>query len=222
MRQGLVERIHRHDVHLIVHELRVVAALVVVEELHFPLHRGEQCRQVGRAVLVDEQRVERIAHRNAARLGVAHNPAPLLQVAVPVKIDVNHTCSRLDDRHARRVANEINEPAPASRYAHVDIPHRREHLGRGLVGGRQEGQHILAHAHRPQHALDDLHRFLVGGRSVAPALQHTGIPAFQAQGKHVEGHIGASLVHNAHHTERHTHATQAEPVGQCAFLGLDA
>ena len=136
--QGLVERADGHHVHLVVHELCVVAALVVEEELHLSLHRSQQCRQVAETVFVDEQRVEGVAYADATGLGIIDDGAALLQVAVLVEIGMYHAGTRLDDRHAGRVANEVDQLPAATRYAQVYIAHRVQHLTRRLVGGRQQ------------------------------------------------------------------------------------
>ena len=61
MCQGLIERTDSHNIHLIVHELRVVESLVVEKELHLALHRSQQSSEVSLPVLVNEQRVESVA-----------------------------------------------------------------------------------------------------------------------------------------------------------------
>ena len=58
MCQGLIERTYSHNIHLIVHELRIVVSLIVEEKLNLSLHRSQQSSKVCLPVLVDEQRIE--------------------------------------------------------------------------------------------------------------------------------------------------------------------
>ena len=92
---------------------------------------------------MDKQAIQRIADADATRFGIQDNPLAHLQIALGIEISIHHTSSRLDDRHTSIVAHEVNQPAPATRNANIDIPHSAEHLSRGLMSGREQGDDIL-------------------------------------------------------------------------------
>ena len=64
--------------------------------------------QVAQSALVNEQTVESIAHTHASGLGIIDDASAHGKVGILVEIGMNHTCSRLDDRHLGIVAHEVD------------------------------------------------------------------------------------------------------------------
>ena len=65
------------------------------------------------------------AHTHASGLGIIDNASAHGKVGILVEIGMNHTCSRLDDRHLGIVAHEVNEPSAATWDAHIYITYSR-------------------------------------------------------------------------------------------------
>ena len=179
--QCLVERRDGDDIHLVVHELRVVQAFVVIVECYLPLHRSQQLGDVGLAVLVDEQRVECIADADTTGLGVADNLLGHLQVAVFVEVCVYHAGSRLDDGDAGGVAHEIDEASASSWNAQVYVAHSVQQFARGLMGCRQQGYYIWVYTMARQHFVNQSYCSLVRQICITATLQHARITTLETK-----------------------------------------
>ena len=95
---------------------------------------------------MNDERVERVAHTHAARLGIGNDATAHVGVGLLIKVGMHHASTRLDNRHARRIAHKVDKFLSATWYAEVDISHRVEHIGRGLVSGGQQAHNIGADA----------------------------------------------------------------------------
>ena len=69
-----------------------------------------------------------------------------------------------------------------------------------------------------QHIVQQTHDSLTALLGIAASFEDAGTAGFQTECCHVDGDIGASLVDDTYHTERHTHALQIESVGERARL----
>ena len=68
----------------------------------------------------------------------------------------------------------------------------------------------------------DFHRFAVGMLGIFSTLEHTYVPAFEAERKDVENHIGSGLEYNAYHPIGDTHLAELESIGQGTPFQLPA
>jgi hypothetical protein len=68
-----------------------------------------------------------------------------------------------------------------------------------------------------QHVTNDFHNGTIRTISITPPFQHTGIARLQAERKHIERHIGASLIDDTDNSERHTHLAQPHTIGTNRF-----
>ena len=231
--QGLVGGVHGADGHLVVQEFRAEAlvrgglqqgggvtafeggagARVGIQgdvAVGQPSAQGGKLRQPRG---VHDEAVQGVAHAHPARLGVIDDAFALVGVAVFVEVRVADARSRLDDGHERMAAHEVDKSPPAARDDDVHVARGLHQLGGGLVPGGQQGHRVRVDAPARQHGADELHDGLVGVPRVAAALEHAGVARLQAQGCHVEAHVGACLVDDAHHAEGHAHLAQGHAVG---------
>jgi len=69
-----------------------------------------------------------------------------------------------------------------------------------------------------QHFVHQVHDDLVGVVCVTAAFKHAGVLRFQAQGKYVEGHVGARFENHRDYAHRHANFTQLQAIVQVALL----
>ena len=129
---------------------------------------------------MDDEAVEGVTHRYAACLGIADDFLAHLHVAVLVEIGVDDASTSLDDGDAGGVAHEVDEATSATGNAEVDVTHGIEHLARGLMGCRQQGDDVGIDTEALEHLVDEFDGSLIGEVGIASALQHAGIAALEA------------------------------------------
>ena len=69
-----------------------------------------------------------------------------------------------------------------------------------------------------QHRLDDAHYSTVAVIRILAALQYASASCLETESEDVEGHIGASLIHYANDTKRHTDTLQVKTIRQDRML----
>ena len=238
MRKRLIERVDRLHTHLIIHKLGAEDAVLLVCFHLFYIrivfkscgspsvgkylnmlfgHVGNKGRQISESAAMDDERVESVAHTHAARLGIGDDAAPHVEVAILVKVGMYHAGTRLDDRHASRVAHKANELFSSTRNAEVNISHSVQHVCRCLMCGGQQAHHIGAYSLLAQHLMNDVDDGSIAAVGILAALEHTGVAALETKREHIEANIRACLVDYANHTERHTHLAQTQAVRQRAL-----
>ena len=233
--QSLLQAVHRFDGQDIVLKLRPETVLIcrheqilgilalqshvrtrIGLELHVLLgQRGAQSRQIGQTRRVHDQAIQGIAHRHAPGLGVENDRRALLHIAVGRKIRMTYPGTRLDDRHVGIVAHIADQRSTPPGDEQIDIIGSREQLGRGLPVVGQQGNRILRHPATVQHFLDDRDDHRIGMHRIRTAFEDTSVRGLEAQGKHIETHIGTRLVDHPHYPERHAHLDDLHPIGTC-------
>ena len=159
------------------------------------------------------ERLGRVAHARALRLRVHDDLHRLVEVGRRVDVHVTIAVAVDDHRHLGVVADALNERGPTARDQAVDVVGELHHLGRGLVGGvlheddRILGQPVLDQR-VAQHERDGDVRT---ERRRRPAQQRR-VPRLDAQPGGVARDVGAVLVDDRHHPERHTRPHNLEPV----------
>ena len=138
--------------------------------------RTAEARQVGQAVAVDDERVERVADAYAARLGVQDDRRALFRVARPVEIGVADAGARFDHRYAGVVAHEVDQSPPAARNDQIDQSRGTEQRGRRFVRGRQQGEGVLVEAVRRERAADQRGDRRIESRASLPPLRMQALP----------------------------------------------
>ena len=172
---------------------------------------------------IDQQRLGRAAHADAAHLGVGHEVARHVEVCVAVDVDMADAVVVAQHRHAALGRHAIDQRASTARHDQVEPIHRLQHFADGgAVGGRHQGHAVLGQAgasERTPQQLDDEAR---GMEAVGAAAQHDDIARLQAERARVGGHIGTRLVDHADDADRHAHAADHQPVRPLPFLDLGA
>ena len=167
---------------------------------------------------MDNQTVEGVADRDTARLGIMDNGHSNLQRTKLIEIGVDYTGTRFNYRHLGGVANELYQFLAATRDAYINIAHGIEHLAGSLVGSWKQFHNGRIHAFAFQNLMNEGDDGTIRVIGISSALQHAGIAALEAKGKHVERHIRTGFVNNADNTERYGNTSQHQTVFECPVL----
>ncbi len=135
---------------------------------------------------------------------------------------MHHACSRLDDRHTRVLAHEVNQSASAAGNDQVHKSRGIEQLRRGIVCGRQKLRHIWVETLGLQHGLNELNDSLVAGFGTLTAFQQTCVSALEAEREDIESDVWARLIDDANNAKGNAHAAQTKAVGQGALFALQS
>jgi len=177
-----------------------------------PQSRGDRGQRGFRDLLVDEQRLERVADRRARGLRVEHDVRGHLDVRGLFNVRVAVADAGLDDRDRRVLDHGADQPRAAAGDQAVHVAVQTHEGGRDLArrvldqrnavlveaGGYERG------AHRP----GDLH---VRVQRLLAAAQHAGVAGLQADCRGVGGDVRARLVDDADDAERHRDLLHLEP-----------
>ena len=177
--------------------------------------RRRQARQeLGRDAGVHQDRLDRVAHAEAVRLGVDRQLVRHGQVGGAVDVDVAVPVAVEHVGHGGVLDQRLDERRPAARDQAVDLPaqphegdgrlvRRVLHQRHGVLG--QPGLH-----HGPAQQRDDGPVGVEGG---GRAAQEGGVARLEAQAGGVARHVGPVLVDHADHAERHPHPRDPQAVG---------
>ena len=167
---------------------------------------------------MNQKTVERVAHRDATALGVLHDTGGLLQVGILVHIAVHHSGTRLNDTDGGILPDVIDKTARTAWDEYIHQPSGVQQFCRCLSCGGQQSDGVGSKTVLLQHIVQQTHDSLTALLGIAASFEDAGTAGFQTECCHVDGDIGASLVDDTYHTERHTHALQIESVGERALL----
>ena len=182
-------------------------------------HLFAECRQVAKAVLMDDETVEGIADRHTTGLGIVDDCLAHLQVTILVEVGVDDTGTRLNDGDAGGIADKVDEFPSTTGNTEVYISHGIEHLTRSLVGGRQQRDDIRADTVFLQDLMNQRHLLTIRAVGILTTFQHTGIAALETEGENVESHIGTGLIYHTNHTEGYRDPAEPQAVGKGLLLG---
>ena len=179
--------------------------------------RGHRREQLARDGGVDEERVERVAHVGALRLGVVDDALRLADVCGGVDVDVDDSDAAGNGGHGGVLAHVLDEALPSARDEEVEVFVEVDHLvDDGAVGVRYELHGLGGYARLFESALDDGDEGRVGVDGLLAAAHHDGVARLEAEARDVGGYVGAALVDAADHAERHAPALDADAVAERA------
>ena len=138
------------------------------------------------------------------------------EVGGGVDVDVAVAPGGGDHRHPAVLGEQLLELLAAARDDDVDQALEGDHLEQRLARPGDEGDRLGRQAGFEHRALHDLGQHAVGVFGRAAAAQHDGVARLQAEPGGVDGHVGARLVDDGDHAERHAHARELDAVGQPA------
>ena len=190
-------------------------ALFTGDDLHIflPQRRHDRGKMLARVRLVDEKALAGVAHGCALRLGIDQDGDRLRKVRRLFKVDMAVARTRFDDgdnRVLHRAADERGAPARDEHVNHALHAHelRRTFVRRVLDELDELGVIPL----RRDRFLDDRGDGAVGTDRVFAAAQNDGVAALDRKADRVCGDVGARLVNDADHAERHAHTAQLQSV----------
>ena len=172
--------------------------------------------------LVHQQGFHGVAGAVALGLGVVADRQCLFQIGIDIDVGVAVAVEVLDHRNACFGTDAGDQALAAARHDHVDVfRHGDQQAHGGPVGGFQHLHGAGRQAGRGQPFVHAGGNGLVGAERLAAAAQDAGIAGLQAQPGRVGGHVGARLVDDADHAQRHAHLAKLDPartVGKLAHF----
>ena len=189
------------------------AGALAAAQLHAAV--GQRAEQVGEQIApvgVHQQRLHRVAHARAVRLGVDRDRRRHGRVGASVDVDVAHAAGGDQHRDARVLQQEVLQRLAAA--GHHDVR---------VLGERDEGPELVAAAVEVQHrVLGQPGRLQPGAHGGAEggvraprggrAAQDRDVARLQAQAGDVDRHVGARLVDDQDAAERHADARELQAV----------
>ena len=163
---------------------------------------------------VHDERLGRVAHAGALRLGVDDDPCGFVEVGGRVDVDVAVAVAVDHDRYRRVLADAANQRGPPARDEAVDALGELHHLDGGLVRGVFDEQHAVFGQIEfgecvPERADDGD----VGLQRARRAAEQRDIPRLHAQPGGVARDVGPVLVDDRDDAERDAHARDLQAVG---------
>ena len=180
--------------------------------------RTAELRQVGEAFAVNQQAVQCIADAHPAGLGIADDGCPFGSVTGTIEVGMADACTGLDDRDCGMLAYVADESGTSARDEQVHAVIGTQQGVGALAVGRKQGHQVGRQSLPTEHIADERHGCRVRIPGIAPSLQYAGTTGLQAEGEHIEGHIGSRLVDDADDAEGDAHPCQLHAVGADAVL----
>ena len=192
---------------------------MVAAELHAA---GKLLRKLGQEgggdVLVHEDALDGVAGAGALDFGVLGDAGGLVEVGAFVYEEVAHAGAGLNHGNLRVLHHVLYELCAASREHAVNQPDRAQNrVDVAVVGGwlaeRDSSRHaVISRVGEP---LPDCRKQRpVRGKRARRAAQQYRVPALVGKAECVHGHVGAALVDDGDHAERHTHLPYRKPAGR--------
>ena len=189
--------------------------------------RGQDgAEQAVGGVAVAEQALGGTADAGAAELGVEGDVECQAGVGAAVQVDVAVAVEVGEDGDAALRLHALDQRAAAAGDDDVDQAlHAQEVADGGAVGGGDELDRGRRQASRLEAALEAGDDGARGVEALRAAAQDAGIAGLEAQGTGVGRHVGAALVDDADHAQRHrdpgdVEAVGARPAGELAADGV--
>ncbi len=194
--------------------------LVPVQFDAFRRKRGEQAgSRRARQGFVEQKGFHGIAGPGTLHLGVHHQAEGFLRIRALVHVYVTHALVMFDDRHARLLRHRADQAFAAA--GDHEVQARivlQQQVQQGAVGRRHHLRALLRQLRRLQRARHTLREHGVRPRRLLAAAKDDRVPALEAQGRAVDGHVGARLENEQHHADGNRDARQFEAVRTTFFL----
>ena len=176
-----------------------------------PLHDLRQGFR--RDLTVDNQRLACIAYSQSLGLCIFHDVRRHADICRCIHIDVAVACARLDHGDSAVLHNIRDQSCAASGDEHVNAAVHLHHLS-GHLAARilHEQDHILAELFLAQPGFDRAHDGLVGMDRIAASAQDRRIPGLKAEPEGIRRHIGAGLIDDPDHAQRHSFLSDPQSV----------
>ena len=129
---------------------------------------------------VDKKTVKGIADAHPPGLRIEDYGLTDFQVTALVEIGVHYSCPSLYHRNPCTLPHEIYQLSSTPRDAEVYVAYGREHLGCGLVSGRNKKSPVGGDGVLLQDIVDKRYRSAVRVLCITSSLQDTGVAAFKA------------------------------------------
>ena len=146
------------------------------------------------------------ADARATHLGIQRDGARHAHIGVAVDVHVTVALEVPDDRHPRFLLHALDEAAAPARHDDIEIvAHAGEHVAdRGTIAGRHQLYAAARQAGGGETVCQALVQRAARMLALGTATQDAGVAGFQAEHTGVRRDVGAALVDDADHSERHS------------------
>ena len=168
---------------------------------------------------MDKQGFRGIAHTGALNLGVHDDPLGHAQIRGIVYVNVAVPVKVLHHGHSSLGRHSTDQALTAARNGQVDsVGHAQQMPDRIAVGGLNKLNGMLWKTRLDQGINQPCIDGAIGMKGFFPTSKDNGVSTFHAECSGIHGHIGAALIDEEDHSQRHTHLLNFQAVGSPARL----